>query len=469
MSYFCHSTLPAFQQCEPSPLWEYMKQELYHSPSMCFMAIAIGYEHQAARVPSSSSSTQSSIFNARAVQSLRQTIEDAEAYSTSSTMFTVVFHSLLLVILHCFRKSFTEVGIHLEHGLRIAWEATMRYDMATEVPLRESLRLLKQYCIAMALFNPLLPQQALHSAQNSAPNQALANPESLKSISGPLAVSADDQVVQGELEDLVLDLIGTTLTPRRPHIDLDTGGDLTFAEPLTVDEALLEKISAFRARHVALEAAIDRRLASKTVQRAQQFKLAKARCMTIGVYIRCRWSGYQCHFDVEMETFRQIIDLAETYLAQELQRTADGSEGRSEPLVFLGHGLLSTLSFVSRLCRQQDLRHRALSVMARCEGQDGPWSSELAVLICKAVIAYEERKALQDDPSFAVTGYIPEHCRVRYHYYYNVINDHDGGTRRDSLRVFRMRQGSQSDFVHEDIDLDTEPHRLPRAMETSIT
>lgn len=68
-------------RAQPALRNEWSWRSNYRSSSMCLMAIAIGDEHQAMRKSSSSASTQLSLFNARAVQSHRQTIEDAETES----------------------------------------------------------------------------------------------------------------------------------------------------------------------------------------------------------------------------------------------------------------------------------------------------------------------------------------------------------------------------------------------------
>ncbi|OQN98494.1 hypothetical protein B0A48_15755 [Cryoendolithus antarcticus] len=388
----------------------------------------------------------------------------AKDVETPTAMFTVVFNCLLLVILQCFRKSFDDMSIHLQHGLRIAVQSIPKCAAAAESPLMDSFRLLKQYYVAATLFNPLSLQRIGHGALRSPTNQALVNPGDLEAMHDYSKLMTDDQALEAGLQDLILGLIATTLTPSKLQIDPTHSGSSTFAEPLELSPTLLSKISAFRARHEALELAIDERLLSQDADRKQHFELAKTRCLLIGIYLRCRWSGYQCHYDMELESFRRIVELAETHLEQQVQDSTGKLQESLVPPFSTSLGLGTILSFTARMCRQHALRHRAVGAMQKCANQNGPWDGKLAIAICKAIIAYEELKAREEGIGFDLTGYIPEHCRV-HQYYYHHYSETPGALRdnlrKDVLRVFRIRKGTKTEFSAEEITLEICPSPPP--------
>ncbi|KAK6442602.1 hypothetical protein LTR95_001153 [Oleoguttula sp. CCFEE 5521] len=421
------------------------------------MAIALGYEHQVTISATPPVTTHACIFHSRAIGSLRQTIVDAKDIETPTAMFTVVFNCLLLVILQCFRKSFDDMSIHLQHGLRIAVQSISKCAAAAESPLRDSFRLLKQYYVAATLFNPLSLQRTVHGASRTSTNQALVNPEDLEAMHDYSKLMTDDQALEAELQDLILGLIATTLTSRKLQIDSTHSGSSTLAEPLELSPTLLSKIPAFRTRHEALELAVDERLLSKDADRKQHFELAKMRCLLIGIYLRCRWSGYQCHYDTELESFGRIVELAESHLEQQGQDSTGKLQESFVPPVSTLLGLGTILSFTARMCRQHALRHRAVGAMQKCPDKNGPWDAKLAIAICKAIIAYEELKTREEDIGSVLTGYIPEHCRV-HQYYYHHCSATSGPLkdklRKELLRVFRIRKGTKTEFLAEEIELE---------------
>ncbi|QIX01957.1 hypothetical protein AMS68_007474 [Peltaster fructicola] len=441
LTHFESVTLPAFSYCEPSSIWGYIQQELRHSSSIRSMAIALGHEHRLATSPTASVTPETSALYIRAIQSLRQTIETAETERAPDSIFNIVFHCLLLVILQCFRKSFDELNIHLQHGLRIAAQAAADCSAATVLKLRDAHRLLKQYSIAVALFNPLLPQSAVASGIATATaNQALSHPEDLKEALSLNTIS-DEQALVDEEQNLLLDLISTTITHTRPELN-GPDGELIFVQPLEMSVKVATTVSSFRARHLAFGLALQR---AREKVRMQHIEVLEARCMLLGIYLRCRWSGYACNYDIEAETFRQIVDKLGSLLERQQAMTVD-----RDAAFTVGLGTVAPLFYTAIMCRNPSTRWKAVSLLASCPQQEGPWNTKLAEVICRTIIACEEQKAQDECPGYALTGYIPEHCRVAYYYYYRAMERNEAET----LRVFRRRRSSPDVFTHEDLSLN---------------
>lgn len=461
LRHFDSVTLSAFHRCEPSPLWDYIRRELADSKSVEAMAIALGHEHYTATLsPPSSPPEEALDFYPDAVRLLRTAIRDAEAQETPSAMFAIVFHCLLLVILQCFRKSFDELNLHLQHGLRIAKQAVDHPEATAIVPLSECIRLMRQYSIAVALFNPLLPQDGLCTGiSTTTANQALSDPDSLQaSQPSSSTLLKDDQVLRAEMENLVLDLIRTTLTHRSPKLD-PHDGSLGFASTFPSDASLVAAVTRLRERHAKLESAMQKRLLLKRNSRSQHFKIGSATTMLLGIYLRRRWSGYHCTYDVEFECFSTILDRIQSALEAERSQEDGTAASGSSSAFSIGLGTIAPLFYVAMMCREPLIRRRAIELMSQCPLQDGPWNSKLAERITRTVMEFEERKAQEDGVGYALTGHIPEHCRVVYYYYYRKNSYEtaetvmDGCGVKELLRVFYRHYGEKEAYMHEDLEL----------------
>lgn len=461
LRHFDSVTLPAFHRCEPSPLWDHIRTEMADSKSVEAMAIALGHEHYTAALPTPPNPPEDALdFYPDAVHLLRAAIDDAEAQETPEAMFTVAFHCLLLVILQCFRKSFDELNLHLQHGLRIAKQAADHPEATAVVPLDECIRLMKQYSIAVALFNPLLPQDGLCTGiPTTTANQALSDPDSLQaSPPSSSTLLKDDQVLRAEMENLVLDLIRTTLTHRNPKLDYHDGS-LRFASSFPSDASLTAAVTKLRERHAKLESAMQKRLLLKRNSRGQHFKIGSATTMLLGIYLRRRWSGYHCTYDVEFEAFSTILDRIQSALETERSQDDASAASGSSSAFSIGLGTIAPLFYVAMMCREPLIRRRAIELMSQCPLQDGPWNSKLAERITRTVMEFEERKAQEDGVGYALTGHIPEHCRVVYYYYHHqdsydsAETVSDGCGVKERLRVFYRHYGKKEAYMQEDLEL----------------
>lgn len=454
LQYFCSVTLPVFSRSEPSPLWQYVEQNLHQADSIRYVATALGYQHYSAANATTPATSNGSRFHLQAVQSLCQVIADAESRKVRQELFTIVFNCLLLVILECFRKNFDEMNIHLQHGLRIASQSTESCNAETTALLGESFRLLKQYSIAVALFNPLLPQDAISSgivtASSNVTSSSLEAPEA--SDHSTNALLNDDRSLRDEEQNLLLDLFRTTVIQRRPQFNNSDDGGLSFEKPLEADSALVETVRKLQARHTQIEDAVQKRLHAKNSAQVERFRAAEARCMLVGIYLRCRWSGYACNYDQELATFQKILDKLEISLEYQMRDMANQEAGGAcIPVFALNLNAVGTLVYTANMCRHAMTRRRAVALLSRCPQQEGPWNTGLATKLCRALIDFEERKAKEEGPSYTLTGFIPEHCRV-LHYSYHQSGQSDQVPQK--LRVFRRKVDDANVYIHEDLHLD---------------
>ena len=172
--------------------------------------------------------------------------------------------------------------------------------------------------------------------------------------------------------------------------------------------------------------------------------------MLLGIYLQCRWSGYQCNFDIAYPMFATVVDKLEGIIGEETLVQADETSANA---FSIGIGTIAPLFYVAIMCREPTIRRRATALLAKCPSQDGPWSARLAQIVSNAMIDYEERKAREEGVGYTLTSYIPENCRICYYYYYHNNIDEAKQERGGTLRVFRRSANTDMVYTHEDIDL----------------
>nr|POF23974.1 hypothetical protein CFP56_54910 [Quercus suber] len=432
LEYFQTFTVPQFCRCEPSPLWSYMLQSLHNDPCVSYLAAAIGCEHRGAMEKSSSTETQTLAIYARAVQSLRTSI----ASSVNDGKSRVVLACLLLAILQSVRGQFNEMLIHLRSGTLIASDSISRSGGSPD--LIESTRLLNKYSMATILFNGLSSEadwtmKVMRSvSQNGSP---------------PSADLDNEQRLLSQLDDMTFDLLNVMQNGRR--LEVLANGQAVLRLP---DAQLKYEILRLISRQQELELAIDDMLyAPNTTDSARVALsgLAKARCLLSGAMLRCAFSRHQTNYDAEQQTFTQIVDHVQASLTE---FEAPARHQVDAPSVFsLGLGAILLLVFVAGLCRDFETRHRAIKTLDLCPRTEGPWTVELARSLCTAIVTFEESKAIEDGGDFALTRWIPEHCRV--HWYQLDPSQHPKQSIQRILRLFRRLGDEYSSFVYEDLEL----------------
>nr|POF16523.1 hypothetical protein CFP56_24041 [Quercus suber] len=327
LRYFSSVTPPVFNGCEPTSLWDYMKQEVCVGKSLRSMAIALGHEHRKVMEPAAPVALHASLLYDQAVRSLRQAITDVELEAVPNRMIIIVFDCLLL------------------HGLRIASQALHDGNDSVTTRFKECFRLLKQYSIAVTF--------STHYC--------------LADLSSPIT---DDSSLRTDEQDLVLGLIGMTLAHMKPQTHEDEDGRLDFSEPLGTNAALVEAVIRLGARQSVLERAMKTRACLAKKAKARQFQLTEARCMLLGIYLGCRWSGHTCVLDIEYDMFACVVDKIEKSLKLDsygkLACSGADSVQAIVPAFFFGLDTVAPLLYVAMLCQYARLRWTAVELPSCC-------------------------------------------------------------------------------------------------------
>jgi hypothetical protein len=113
------------------------------------------------------------------------------------------------------------------------------------------------------------------------------------------------------------------------------------------------------------------------------FKLLRARFELSWIMLQVGWTLYQTPFDRYISNFAMILQLAEDVL--------EPSGTDREPLPFsVNLGLIPILFYVARLCRERDLRRKAVDLLDVCPRVEGLWNAREAAAVARFVIALEE-------------------------------------------------------------------------------
>lgn len=112
-------------------------------------------------------------------------------------------------------------------------------------------------------------------------------------------------------------------------------------------------------------------------------KILRARLELSWVMLQAGWTLHQTSFDEYENNFGLIL-----HLAEEVLRPASSRQQRLPFSVNLG--LTPLLFYVSRLCRQPQLRRKAADLLEDCPTIEGMWNAREAVAVARFVIALEE-------------------------------------------------------------------------------
>lgn len=114
-------------------------------------------------------------------------------------------------------------------------------------------------------------------------------------------------------------------------------------------------------------------------------KILQAQLELSWIILQCCHTLYQTSFDTHTENFETILDLVEAVLP------ADEQAMHSSSFFSVDLGFIPLLSYTSCLCRQPELRLRAVKLLGRCPRIEGMWNAQEAIAVANFIINFEEQ------------------------------------------------------------------------------
>lgn len=429
LDYFHCYTLPLLVQSEPSLLWQCMLRDVSSDQNLLHVAAALGFEHMnIVHRPAPNASQTSCRLYARALTSLRKAISPVSPTQLSNA----AVRCLLMVILQSLRRQLPDMLVHLRCGFRIASRDILH---GNPPELREARRIMTRYCVFSKLFNSF-GADTDHTMDITHDSDAHVQDIRTSELH-------EDQILMAETDILVHNVLGAMRRLRKP--ESDGNGHITMEIPNVQDASFDDMILHLNTKQQTLESAIHSQIQDTGTPVSSLLASTLALCILVRVFLHYCSHHSQAAFDSQLPAFRQIIDLEKIVLA-----SLDNSRSvASTPPFSLGLGAITILAYIASLCRDRELRREALDTLKLCPLIEGPWTVQSAGSICATLITYEERLASASRGNdFAMTAYIPEHCRV---YYCSLCPISRDGIRY--VRFFRRAGGNTTSFTHEDVPL----------------
>lgn len=429
LEYFCRNTLPMLRCTQPYPFWSAVGH-LLDDPdsSLRHIASAMGYQHLALDSGQPASPNIELTLTTQAIRALRDSITKNLGAMAVEHMVAAVFFTAL----ESLRGSCSQTMIHLEHGIRLGRE---KHSSTTALQVQDCLRVLDDHARNVVMLG------ADSKARYKGRELLIGSLEDF-SLAGGVKLD-DDSSVQTAVH-----LLESTC--------LAIGHQYSTSRQVQLRDYFESVWAQAYARVKDLEAIVDRTLSDPKIldnqPRLIQYHMIKARCLMMRPWTSKDYAYSLTDYDTDVPLYIALLDHVEKAL--DLYRTSVGLEGGTRvPSFSIGLGVHRTILATIAYCRDPPVRRRAIRLLDKAPGMEGPWSAAVTRGMGKTIIAYEEERAekiIGRAPQTAAD--VPEQCRIILHHPINVRGKDERAPPTLGVKVYRVSPDDPGEILSERLE-----------------